>query len=78
MVNGFKWLLEHIPWFLFLILVFLAGWRAKGRLRTGVLYAAILSLVGIVGFWDEMDTHPLHRRLPASCLPFFWDSLSEY
>ena len=54
MVNGFKWLLEHIPWFLFLILVFLAGWRAKGRLRTGVLYAAILSLVGIVGFWDEM------------------------
>ncbi|BDF03148.1 glycine betaine ABC transporter substrate-binding protein [[Clostridium] hylemonae] len=54
MVNGFKWLLEHIPWFLFLILVFLAGWRVRRKLQSGILYAVILCLVGVVGFWDEM------------------------
>lgn len=54
LVNFFKWLLSHIPWFLLLLLVFLLGWRARKRLRSGILYAAILSLVGIVGYWDEM------------------------
>lgn len=54
MVNGFKWLLEHIPWFLFLILVFLAGWRVRRKPQSGILYAVILCLVGVVGFWDEM------------------------
>ena len=50
----FKWLLSHIPWFLLLLLVFLLGWGVRRRIRSGILYAAILSLVGIVGYWDEM------------------------
>ncbi|MBS5387480.1 MAG: ABC transporter permease subunit [Clostridiales bacterium] len=54
LVNLFKWLLSHIPWFLLLLLVFLLGWRVRRRIRSGILYAAILSLVGIVGYWDEM------------------------
>ena len=54
MVNGFKWLLEHIPWLLLLVLVFLSGWRVRRKLQSGILYAVILCLVGVVGFWDEM------------------------
>ncbi|MCU6748238.1 MULTISPECIES: glycine betaine ABC transporter substrate-binding protein [Lachnospiraceae] len=54
LVNLFKWLLSHIPWFLLLFLVFLLGWKVRRRIQNGILYAVILSLVGIVGYWDEM------------------------
>lgn len=54
MVNGFNWLLQHIPWFVLLILVFFLGWKARKKWTTGLLYAVLLGLVGVVGLWDDM------------------------
>lgn len=54
LVTGFKWALSHIPWFVLLILVALLGWKARGKIVSGVLYALVIGLVGVVGYWDAM------------------------
>lgn len=54
LVNSFNWMLSHIPWFVLVALVFLLGWKARGKIRSGVLYAVLLCLVGVVGLWAMM------------------------
>jgi glycine betaine/proline transport system permease protein/glycine betaine/proline transport system substrate-binding protein len=54
LVNGVQWGLAHIPWFLLVALVFFLGWKARGKLRSGILYAGMLCLVGVVGLWTMM------------------------
>ena len=54
LVMAFKWVLDHIPWFILLIAVGVLGWKARGKLRNGILYAIVLALVGVVGYWDAM------------------------
>lgn len=53
-VNAIYWLLSHTPWLLLIALVFLLGWKARGRLISGILYAALLFCIGVVGLWDLM------------------------
>ena len=36
------------------LFVFALGWRARGSLRSGILYAAMLCAVGVVGLWQLM------------------------
>lgn len=47
--------LDIIPWFVLILLVFLAGWRVTRRISKGILYAFLLSLIGAVGFWSLMN-----------------------
>ena len=47
-------ILSMIPWWLFILFVFFAGTKVSGKVRTGVLYAVMVSLVGMVGLWDLM------------------------
>jgi len=47
-------ILDYIPWWLLMILIFIRGWKVSGKISRGVLYAALLSFVGIVGLWDQM------------------------
>jgi len=54
-VSTVRNLLNHLPWWLLMALVFLRGWRASGKIRRGVLYAALLSFIGFVGLWDLMN-----------------------
>lgn len=54
MVNGIDFLLSHIPWLLLVLLVVLVSWKARGRLRSGILYGFLFSLIGAVGYWDMM------------------------
>ncbi|CUX31531.1 glycine betaine ABC transporter substrate-binding protein [Clostridium sp. C105KSO13] len=54
LVNGFKWLLAHIPWFLLLLAIFFLGWHVRKKFRSGILYAILVFLVGVVGYWDDM------------------------
>lgn len=56
LVNSIAWLLSHIPWFLLIAGVFFLGWKARKDLKSGLLYAALLFLIGIVGYWDAMIT----------------------
>ena len=55
LVSGINWLLSHIPWPLLVLLVGVLGWKARGKIRSGVLYAVLFSLIGAVGYWDMME-----------------------
>ncbi len=54
-VGIINWALAHIPWFLFIGLVFFLSWKAHKRIRTGVFYAFLLCVVGAFGLWDLMN-----------------------
>ena len=56
LVNGIGWLLAHIPWFLLIGAVFFLGWKSRKSIRSGILYAALLALIGVVGYWNAMIT----------------------
>ena len=40
-----------LPWWCLVLLVFLLGWRFR-NLRAGILYAFLLSLIGVFGLWQ--------------------------
>ena len=46
-------LLSFIPWFLFILLVFLLGWKLQG-FKSGLGYAIMITAIGLIGLWDEM------------------------
>ncbi len=48
-------LLLLIPWWLFIALVFILGWRIKNW-KTGLLYSATIFLIGTFGLWEELMT----------------------
>lgn len=57
---GIKWivfnihdLLTFIPWFLFIFLVFLLGWRLKS-FKSGLGYAIMITIIGLIGLWSDM------------------------
>ncbi len=52
-INGIDSFLSFIPWWLFLIIIFLLGWRFKSAL-SGVLYAFFIFLIGTFGLWDVL------------------------
>ncbi len=54
-VNFFNNVLDAIPWFVLILLVFLAGWRVSRKISKGILYAVLLGLIGAVGFWGLMN-----------------------
>ncbi|MDR3265744.1 MAG: ABC transporter permease subunit, partial [Synergistaceae bacterium] len=54
MLNGIEGLLGMIPWWLLILLVVWAGYKASRRWRIGVLYGAMLFLVGSFGLWALM------------------------
>lgn len=46
-------LLGMLPWWAFLLVVFLLGWRFR-NLWTGLIYAGLVFLIGAFGLWDLM------------------------
>ena len=55
LVTGIHTLLEYIPWPILVLAVAALGWRARGSLRSGILYGVLFSLIGAVGYWDMME-----------------------
>lgn len=47
-------LLNWIPWPAFLLLVVILGWRALKSWRKGLLYGALVFLIGAFGLWELM------------------------
>lgn len=54
-VNSVYFVLDVIPWFALLLLVFLAAWRISKQVSKGFLYAGVLLFIGAVGYWDMMN-----------------------
>jgi glycine betaine/proline transport system permease protein len=42
-----------VPWPVILLLVGVAAWRSMGKLRHGVLMAALIFMIGVFGYWDD-------------------------
>lgn len=52
-VTSIRSLLAFIPWFIFIILIFLLGWKMMDW-KAGLLYAFMTFLIGGLGLWNEM------------------------
>jgi len=48
-------LLNFLPWWLLMALVFWRGWKVSGKIRQGILYAVLLSFIGAFGLWGLMN-----------------------
>ena len=55
LVSAINFLLSHIPWPILVLLVGVLGWRAKGKVRSGILYGGLFALIGAVGYWSMME-----------------------
>ncbi len=47
-------IISVVPWWIYLIVVFVLGYLIKRDIKTGLLYAGLLSLIGFFGLWDLM------------------------
>lgn len=45
--------LSFIPWFLFILLILLLGWKLKS-FKSGLGYAMMIMLIGLIGLWEDM------------------------
>ena len=41
-----------IPWFIFIGIIFLAGWKLLGKVSSGIILASMLFLTGTFGYWE--------------------------
>lgn len=55
LVSFINRVLSVVPWFIYLVLVFIIGWRLSGSIGKGVQYSIFLLLIGAVGLWDHMN-----------------------
>ena len=54
-VSSLYWMFSHIPWFVLIGLVFIVSWKAHRRLRSGILYSALMCVIGTFGLWSLMN-----------------------
>lgn len=52
-INGIDSFLTWLPWFMFILIIFLLGWYFQSIL-SGFLYAGFIFLIGTFGLWDDM------------------------
>jgi ABC-type proline/glycine betaine transport system permease subunit len=53
-LNGVGSVVNIIPWWLLLALVFFATYRMSRKWHRAVLYTALLFFIGAIGYWDMM------------------------
>lgn len=42
----------YMPWFVMILIVFLAGWKFIGKWHQGLAFALMLFLIGTFGYWE--------------------------
>jgi len=48
----FEKIFMFMPWFVFIPLVGLAGWKLVGKWKTGVVFMILLFCIGLFGYWE--------------------------
>lgn len=51
-MNSFEFVFTTIPWFIFIPLIGILGWRLLGKVWSGVGLALMLLLIGTFGYWE--------------------------
>ncbi|MDD4699881.1 MAG: proline/glycine betaine ABC transporter permease [Oscillospiraceae bacterium] len=54
-LNVIGFVVNLIPWWLLLIVVFILGWKSSKKIRKGILYASCLLIIGFLGLWELMN-----------------------
>lgn len=54
-LDGIGAVINIIPWWLLILVVFFLGWRTSKKIYKGILYALSLSIIGILGLWELMN-----------------------
>ena len=54
MLNSIESILTVVPWWLFIVIIFFAGYKLTGKLKLGLLYGGMLFAVGSFGLWAMM------------------------
>jgi glycine betaine/proline transport system substrate-binding protein len=52
-VSGIRNVLSFIPWFVFILLIFLLGWKTI-HWKTGIMFAIMIFIIGMLGLWKDM------------------------
>lgn len=52
-INGIEYVLIAMPWWVFILLIFLLGWYFKSIIA-GIVFAAFIFLIGTFGLWEDM------------------------
>lgn len=55
MLSGIGWVIGHIPWWLWIVFVFIAIYRSSRKLKRAILYSVLLFFVGAMGLWPLMN-----------------------
>lgn len=53
MFNGVETVLNIVPWWLYIIGLFIAGWKLY-NIKTGVVLSLMLTAIGLFGLWELM------------------------
>ncbi len=49
---GVENLFLYMPWFVMILIIFLAGWKFLGKWYSGLAFAVMLFLIGTFGYWE--------------------------
>lgn len=55
MIWGIRTVLDILPWWLLLGIVFFAGWKLSGKIKNGIIYTVMMSMIGLFGLWSLMN-----------------------
>ena len=44
-----------IPWWLLILIVFILGWKSSKSLKKGLIYSVSLFIIGVLGLWELMN-----------------------
>lgn len=54
LINGIYFVLNYIPWWVYLIVVFLIGWKLGKKLSRGIFYVLAMLFIAFFNLWDLM------------------------
>ena len=54
-LNGIGLIINVIPWWLLILIVFFLGWKTSKKIHKGILYAFSLFIIGVLGLWELMN-----------------------
>ena len=53
-VQGIQWVFSSMPWFVLIIIVIVLGYIVSKKIKTSLLYGAMLFFIGSSGMWEHM------------------------